>query len=157
MGPCYARTLAERRHPTLALWGPPRETERLLIASWPERVQRLERRAVRLGQPELLFVNDMSDLFESHPQVAPCHAQLWRIIETMPHVIFQLLTKRPMGSVLRMVPETWRSGFPPNVWLGTTTENQTWADRRIPRLLDVPVRVRFLSCEPLLGPLDLGP
>ena len=45
----------------------------------------------------------------------------------------------------------------PNVWLGVSVENQQWADIRIPALLDTPAAVRFLSCEPLLGPVDLGP
>ena len=45
----------------------------------------------------------------------------------------------------------------PNVWLGTSVENQRWADVRIPELLATPAAVRFLSCEPLLGPLDLRP
>ncbi len=44
----------------------------------------------------------------------------------------------------------------PNVWLGTSVENQEYADRRIPYLLQTPAAVRFLSCEPLLGPVDLG-
>jgi protein gp37 len=45
----------------------------------------------------------------------------------------------------------------PNVWLGTSVENQEWADKRIPLLLETPAAVRFLSCEPLLGPIDLTP
>lgn len=50
-----------------------------------------------------------------------------------------------------------RSGWPlPNVWIGTSVENQKYADLRIPALLDTPAAVRFLSCEPLLGPVDLG-
>ncbi|MFI8531750.1 DUF5131 family protein [Streptomyces aquilus] len=49
-----------------------------------------------------------------------------------------------------------RSGWPlPNVWIGTSVENQKYADLRIPSLLDTPAAVRFLSCEPLLGPVDL--
>lgn len=48
-------------------------------------------------------------------------------------------------------------GKPPsNVWIGTTVENQEYAEKRIPELLKIPARVRFLSCEPLLGPIDLG-
>lgn len=53
--------------------------------------------------------------------------------------------------------DTWSEPWPlRNVWLGTSVENQTWADRRIPELLATPAAVRFLSCEPLLGPVDLG-
>lgn len=68
---------------------------------------------------------------------------------------WQLLTKRP-ENVLRMVPAHWRGAFPDNVWMGTTCENQEMADKRIPELLEIPARVRFLSCEPLLGPVNLA-
>ncbi len=54
-----------------------------------------------------------------------------------------------------MLPADWGAGWP-NVWLGTTVENQAEADRRIPHLLKVPAARRFLSCEPLLAPLDLA-
>lgn len=50
-------------------------------------------------------------------------------------------------------PDRWPL---PNAWMGVSVENQRWADQRIPLLLDTPAAVRFLSCEPLLGPLDLG-
>ncbi|MBO0879976.1 MAG: DUF5131 family protein, partial [Mycobacterium sp.] len=69
---------------------------------------------------------------------------------------YQILTKRHarMRSLMRSaVPG---EGWPlPNVWLGVSVENQRWADIRIPALLDTPAAVRFLSCEPLLGPVDL--
>ena len=55
-----------------------------------------------------------------------------------------------------MLPPDWGLGYN-NVWLGTTTENQEEADRRIPHLISVAARVRFLSCEPLLGPIFLKP
>jgi protein gp37 len=54
-----------------------------------------------------------------------------------------------------MTPSSWRMAWPHNVWAGTSAENQQEADKRIPKLLRVPASVRFLSCEPLLGPLDL--
>ncbi len=57
---------------------------------------------------------------------------------------------------MRLIPERWRAGLPPNVCVGTSVENQEAADTRIPHLLRVPARVRFLSCEPLLGPVNLG-
>jgi protein gp37 len=65
-----------------------------------------------------------------------------------------LLTKRP-ESVRDKVPYAWHGGFPPNVWVGTSVEDQRRADERIPHLLRLPARVRFLSCEPLLGPVNL--
>jgi protein gp37 len=80
---------------------------------------------------------------------------LWLLIERTPNLDWLLLTKRP-ENILRMVPEAWREGFPPNVWVGVTVEDQRWADERIPHLLNVPARVRFLSCEPLCGPVDVS-
>lgn len=65
-----------------------------------------------------------------------------------------LLTKRP-ENILRMTAGLF-DPWPAHVWIGTTVENQGQADRRIPELLKVPAAVRFLSCEPLLGPVDLG-
>lgn len=56
-----------------------------------------------------------------------------------------------------MVPNAWlQLSYPPNVWIGTSCEDQQRANERIPHLLRVPARRRFLSCEPLLGPLDLS-
>ncbi len=49
----------------------------------------------------------------------------------------------------------WREIWPKNVWLGTTAENQRWAETRVPEILSFPAAVHFVSCEPLLGPLDL--
>lgn len=54
-----------------------------------------------------------------------------------------------------MLPPDWGQGYA-NVWLGTTVENQVEADRRVPALMHAPARLRFLSCEPLLGPVHLG-
>ena len=65
-----------------------------------------------------------------------------------------MLTKRP-ENIEGMLPIPWQRNPWPNVWLGTSVENQEAADKRIPELLKVPAAVRFLSCEPLLGPLDL--
>jgi len=62
------------------------------------------------------------------------------------------LTKRPQN-IERLVP--WQNDWPANVWLGTSVENQTLAEKRLPFLLRNPAAVRFLSCEPLLGKLNL--
>ncbi len=80
--------------------------------------------------------------------------ELFRLIEDTPWLDWQLLTKRP-ENVMRMVPDHWRARFPENVWMGTTTENQAMADKRTPELLEIPAKVRFLSCEPLLGPVKI--
>jgi protein gp37 len=94
----------------------------------------------------------MSDLF--HPDVPVAFISLaFEIMAEASQHTFQILTKRPgrMASVVRRV----RPDPLPNVWLGTSVENQRWAGVRIPQLLATPSSVRFLSCEPLLGPLDL--
>lgn len=81
--------------------------------------------------------------------------QLFTLIENTPNLTWQLLTKRPQN-VMRMVPESWRKQFPDNVQIGTTVEDQPRADERIPELLKIPARVRFLSCEPLLAGVDIA-
>lgn len=111
-------------------------------------------------------------------------ADLLDLIRRTPHLDWLLLTKRPQNWHERIrlarnhltIPNgetalwlaNWlpkkesagmpaRAGTPPaNVWIGTTVEDQPNADRRIPELLKIPARVRFLSCEPLLGPVDLS-
>jgi protein gp37 len=78
--------------------------------------------------------------------------RLWELIENTPNLDWLLLTKRPQN-VRRIAP--WGEHWPANVWLGTSVENQILAEKRLPFLLKSPATVRFLSCEPLLGSLDL--
>lgn len=126
-------------------------------------------------RPRRVFVNSMSDLF--HASVPDEFiGQVWGVMALGEHHTFQVLTKRPqrMSRVLNDPSPTFRDamaaernagsealfapGWPlQNVWLGTSIEGQDWADRRIPHLLDTPAAVRFLSVEPLLGPVDLSP
>ena len=92
-------------------------------------------------------------------------ADLLDLILRTPTLDWLLLTKRPQLWRQRLeaaadigsdVAESWLDGnVPTNVWIGTTVEDQKRADERIPALLQIPARVRFLSCEPLLGPVDL--
>jgi protein gp37 len=118
----------------------------------------------RWRQPRLVFVNSMSDLF--HPKVPDAFiARVFLVMAGTPHHTYQVLTKRParMRAMLAwpeftsaIRPRPWDCGWPlPNVWLGVSAEDQRWADRRIPLLLDTPAAVRFISAEPLLGPIDL--
>jgi protein gp37 len=95
----------------------------------------------------------MSDVFEARSDLIPHRERLWRLIDTTPFLDWLLLTKRP-ERISVSVP--WRGHWPPNVWAGVTAENQRWADKRIPLLIELPAAVRFVSCEPLLGPLDLS-
>jgi len=124
-------------------------------ATWGQPL-RWNRDAQQEGRQHRVFCASMADVFEFHPQLDEPRARLWALVEATPYLDWQLLTKRPMN-ILRMVPESWRAGLPANVWIGTSVEDQERANLRIPHLLRVPARVRFLSCEPLLGPVDLTP
>jgi len=105
------------------------------------------------GRQKRVFCASMADIFEERKELKEHRDRLWEIIKDTPNLDWLLLTKRPQN-IGRMVP--WDADWPRNVWLGTTVENQEFADKRIPFLIEHPARVRFLSCEPLLGPLDLS-
>jgi protein gp37 len=79
---------------------------------------------------------------------------LWSLIRSTPALDWFLLTKRPQN-IRDMLPTDWGVGWP-HVWLGTTTENQEQANRRIPHLAAIPAAVRFLSVEPRLEPVDVA-
>ncbi|MEN6507141.1 MAG: phage Gp37/Gp68 family protein [Planctomycetaceae bacterium] len=110
----------------------------------------------RWRRPRRVFVVSMGDLF--HKDVPFGWAtHVFDVIRDCPKHTFQILTKRP-GRMEEFFNGRggWRYGPPPdNVWLGVTVENQATADERIPMLLRCPAKVRFLSCEPLLGPVNL--
>lgn len=109
-------------------------------------------------KPRRVFVNSMSDLF--HPDVPDRFiAQVFAVMSEARRHTFQILTKRP-ERMARLLTEwyTPQAGGPPgplpNVWLGVSVGDQAAADERIPLLLQTPATVRFISAEPLLGPID---
>ena len=105
----------------------------------------------------MVFVNSMSDLFhEKVPETFIGH--VFATMAQCPQHTFQILTKRAeeMADMLRRAERAWGPFdiWPlPNVWLGVSCENQDAADRRIPALLNTPAAMRFVSAEPLLGPI----
>ena len=109
-------------------------------------------------KPTTYFVNSMSDLF--HDGVPDIWIdQIFEIMAACPQHTFQILSKRP-GRMKEYIKIMTASSFQPfryeplpNVWLGVSVENQAAADELIPHLLQTPA-IRFLSCEPLLGPID---
>lgn len=154
---CYAAAQAKRNPSTFGSWEPGGARKRTSAAYWQQPL-RWNREAERTGTRPRVFCASMADVFDN--QVDPAWRQdLWELIHRTPHLDWLLLTKRPqnIASMLPMPGVSLDAAmWPwPNVWLGTTVENQAEADRRIPHLLQVPARVRFLSCEPLLGPVDL--
>ena len=109
--------------------------------------------AQRLGVRYRVFCASMADVFENRSDLNEAREKLWTLIEATPMLDWLLLSKRP-EHVLKF--SRWGEDWPENVWLGTTVEDQEWADKRIPYLLAVPAKTRFLSCEPLLGNIDLS-
>lgn len=100
-------------------------------------------------KPQRIFVNSMSDLFQDGADEAFI-GQVWRVMEQAHWHSFQVLTKRPE----RMLQLLSKPKFPtlPNVWLGTSVESEDYMDR-VEFLRRVPARIRFISFEPLLGPI----
>ena len=106
------------------------------------------------GQRMRVFCASMADVFEDRRDLDVHRERLWKLIEATPNLDWLLLTKRP-ELVTRFAP--WRDDWPPNVWLGTTVEDQKNAEERLPYLTSIPAAVRFISAEPLLGPVEIGP
>lgn len=149
---CYAETISSRYgHRS---WGPARTTKRRTFGEthWHEPL-RWNAAAEREGVRKRVFCASMADVFEGHPDVVDARQQLWTLIEATPWLDWLLLTKRPENIKL-FVPTSWWSNPQPNVWYGTSLEDVQRAKDRIPQLAEVPAAVRFLSCEPLLGPLE---
>jgi protein gp37 len=152
---CYAADTARRwDHDVWHRSGPRRM---LSDNNWKQPLA-WNRAARRAGRRERVFCASMSDVFEQHPvpeinaQLDGARARLWDLIADTPWLVWQLLTKRP-ENVPGMAP--WGDRWPDNVWLGTSVESQRWAVQRIGLLVDAGAQVNFLSCEPLLGPVDL--
>jgi protein gp37 len=95
----------------------------------------------------------MSDFLEDHPQANEIRKDAIGVLESLKYLDVLMLTKRPENA--KRFLGDWFNQWPEHVWMGTSVENQETADQRIPELLRIPANIRFLSCEPLLGPVDL--
>ena len=173
---CYAETLMDTRHGRVK-WGKGQPRSKTSAENW-KKPRQWNAAAVKAGvRPRVLCASLADWLDEEVP--AEWLAELLALVFATPQLDWLLLTKRPgnfhnrmkaaISAELKRTGEEpssfldWMDGWaikgdvtPANVWIGTTVENQEWADRRIPELLQIPARVRFLSCEPLLGPVALG-
>ncbi|MDD5422668.1 MAG: phage Gp37/Gp68 family protein [Candidatus Omnitrophota bacterium] len=142
---CYAEIFAERfrgvpRHPF---------EQGFDFKLWPNRL----RLPVMWKESRMVFVNSMSDLF--HEKVPDNFIK--EVFNTMieaDHHIFQVLTKRSERMMEWIQEQFAKDIVPAHIWLGVSVENQDYVDR-IKDLKDTPAYVRFVSCEPLLGPLKL--
>lgn len=149
---CYAEALMDKRFGRVE-WGVNGTRKRTSAANWRDPLK-WNRDAQAAGIRQRVFCASLADVFEDRPELAEWRSDLFDLIYSTPHLDWLLLTKRP-ENVLDMVPANWHAWLPANVWIGTSIENQAAADERIPHLLRIPASVRFLSMEPLLGPVDL--
>lgn len=156
---CYADTLAKRCGKNI--WGPAKTTDRELKKGVWSGLPKWNRAAQESGQRRRVFVMSMGDFFEDHPQVVEWRRDALHLISQLKNLDFQVLTKRP-ENVVRMIEagtgrhaDAWFANCD-HVWIGTSVENQEQADKRIPELLKIPARVRFLSMEPLLEQVDIS-
>ncbi len=147
---CYAETWARRVG--MDLWAENSPRRFFSEKHWKEPLA-WDREAAKERVRRRVFCASMADVFEARDDLIPWRDKLWNLIEGTPNLDWLLLSKRPENAQ-SMVP--WGQCWPTNVWLGTTVEDQFWAQRRMPFLEKVPAQVRFISCEPLLAPLDLS-
>jgi protein gp37 len=156
---CYAEERNARFAGGTAInWGPGAPRRRTSESNWRKPLvwnTNHEAFFAKHGYRQRVFCSSLSDVFDNavDPQ---WRADMMQVIANTPNLDWLLLTKR-IGNARSMLDEAVPGGWTawPNVWLGATIVNQEEADRDIPKLLSVPVAKRFLSMEPLLGPVDL--
>ncbi|WP_186200853.1 phage Gp37/Gp68 family protein [Burkholderia gladioli] len=153
---CYAEHMMDTRMHRVK-WGPGQPRARTSAANWREPVRwnaRHEEFFAAHGRRQHVFCASLADVFDNAVPAA-WRRDLAALIEATPALDWQLLTKR-IGNAAAMLVDMFPAGTPDHVWLGATVVNQAEADRDVPKLLATPARVRFLSIEPMLGPVDLG-
>ena len=154
---CYAATLAEtrlrdiytRRVPVVD--SPANRADPFAVRLWPERLEQ----PIQWSEPRMIFVNSMSDLF--HRDVPDDYVlTIFEVMLTADWHVYQVLTKRPARAARFWTKHHEQLGLvtiPEHVWMGTSIENANVA-YRARHLREIAAQIRFLSCEPLLGPLD---
>lgn len=165
---CYAAALDHRTGGDA--WGVGHPRRRTGESNWNNPIRwnkNADKFFAKHGRRQRVFCASMADVFDN--EVDPqWRTDLFRLIAATPNLDWLILTKR-IGNAMTMLADAtaevefsdasipkYTSGNPwPNVWLGATICNQEEADRDIPKLLAVPAAKRFLSIEPMLGPIDL--
>ncbi|WP_373379886.1 phage Gp37/Gp68 family protein [Cupriavidus nantongensis] len=165
---CYAETRNARFGGGVAVnWGPGAPRRRTSAANWRKPLawnSNHDAFFAEHGRRQRVFCASLADVFDNAVSVQ-WRYDLLRLIMDTPNLDWLLLTKR-IGNAAGMLEqamraltiqrEGWADNYLPNVWIGATIVNQAEADRDIPKLLAVPARVRFLSMEPLLGPVEFS-
>lgn len=155
---CYAEAWDRRFVVTghAMRWGAEKPRKRTSAANWRQPLK-WNREAGARGIRYRVFCASLADVFDNEVPT-DWRRDLYALMESTPHLDWLLLTKR-IGNARAMLNECafgrWGAAPLPNVWLGSTVVNQTEADRDIPKLLATPAAKRFLSIEPLLGPVDI--
>lgn len=144
---CYAEAFAKRVGQKV--WGSGSPRRFFGDKHWAEPVK-WDREAAAVGERARVFCASMADVFEDRRDLDEHRARLWELIDVTPNLDWLLLTKRPKN-IGPMLATRQRE----NVWLGTTAATQEWVAPRISALLENEAAVHFLSCEPMLGPIDL--
>ena len=167
---CYAEAQSKRNPAVLGMWG--KQGSRVVASDdyWRQPLG-WNHHAALAGERHRVFCASLADVFEGKDTMPPecwvdvqqARRRLFELITNTPSLDWLLLTKRPENIVgwledYRDDDHVAMNYWPwPNVWLGTSIEDQQRAEERIQHLLATPASMRFLSCEPLLGPLDLSP
>lgn len=161
---CYAETLSKRNPKVLGSWG--KGAPRVLAKNWGDPMRWQKRTAMDMPRPRVF--PSLCDWLDE--EVSPAWlAEFLALINLTPRLDWLLLTKRPENWRERIDAAAlastsfhqrwlveWLGGTPPpNVWVGVSVEDQIRADERIPLLLEIPAALRWLSVEPMLGPVDL--
>jgi protein gp37 len=148
---CYAEHNCDTRWGRVE-WGPGGK-RRQILSTWND-PHRWHSEALETGKKSRVFCASLADIFDDHPSIQPeWRHHVWKMIRETPCLDWLLLTKRP-ENFSKLLPDDWGDGYP-NVCLMVTVENQAYADRRIPILLETPARRWGLSVEPLIGPVNL--
>lgn len=148
---CYAETWDNRFKGER--WGPKAARTRTKIQNW-NKVRKWNKAAVETGIKTIVFTASLADIFDNHRTIEQAwRDDFWALVRETPALSWMLLTKRPQN-IARYLPADWGKGYA-NVALGASAENQEETDRRVPVLLGIPAVCRFLSMEPLLGPVQV--
>jgi protein gp37 len=151
---CYAERLAVRYG--FQIWGTEAPRRFMSEKQWLEPLKWNDK-AEAEGHRRRVFCGSMCDVFEnpSSAILDTARERLWQLIDQTPSLDWLLLTKRP-ENMIRIAPRDWLDGWPDHVWALATVENQEVLPNRLDALLKVPAKVRGVSIEPMLGPIDLG-
>lgn len=155
---CYAAVSTPARAMGIA-WGPGEHRHRTAALNWRAPLVWERHHGLffaKHGRRQRVFCASLADVFDNEiPQA--WRDDVFSLIEATPHLDWLVLTKR-IGNVQHMVWPRWMQlGFPGHLWLGATVVDQEEFDRDANKLLALPAALRFLSVEPMLGPIDATP